>query len=188
MRQCTDANNFSVEALQAWLDAYRRYPPPPAAVDPYFASADSYIGSLAFDQVAWLTLFGMADFDQVCIDARDRHADSRMQACDAIAHLLIDKGRTFEVRDRGFTPLANRGEVSDQDRATFRNLQWLLVHSPGYGENHTSAADWAAFRADWLESRDEIEAVRRLMRRADLPLTPPASWKAPYDYLPKRSK
>jgi len=176
------------EELKDWLEAYDRHPPP---------------ATLQFHDLKGRTIDNVAKFEvfveglsiaavhviqpyhhvvQLCDRATQRQAPpQRFVACATIGRLML-ASNTQVSRMVGRGVLRKSGLATPDDIARARIVAWQFDHMLA-GMPEVSEDDPMGFRQlqadldDWQIEGNEIAVVQRQMRRAKIPLEPPADWR-----------
>ena len=113
-------------------------------------------------------------------DARAENPWQRLGRCVDAGLLLVQKGNSFSLRDKGIEMLKAAGATSDDLADLHRHLAWLKSNSASFMQNATVYGDSPEDRAaDWNGAPSEIGATMRRLARLGLPSTPPAGWAEP---------
>jgi len=170
---------------RALLDAYQRTPPAAtvAAQDDPFRSASvaPYAYAAAITSATALPAF--QDLLNACrVDPLTGANTQRSIDCAAAGRLMAARSDTLIASRIGLTMLRLSRTFSDDDVSQARTQDWLreqfttkLLASAG-SPDESSAEDMITYQSDWIETGSEVEAMRRAVARAGIPVTPPDDW------------
>ncbi len=175
-------------AAKAWLDVYKRYPPPsPASLskkDPQAILLGSPT-SLALREAGYSTVsVGPQMVFQSCRRSTNSGLPAaHFAACGQIGRLLMEKGQILTQRVQGFLILRIAGEVKPVDLPAIRELMWQRADF--YRKRGLlDAATGKAMLASWALHNNDQAAIDWHLRRSGLPLHPPATWQPTFDGQP----
>jgi hypothetical protein len=175
------------DELKDWLDAYDRHPPP--------ATLEFHdLKGHPIDDVAKLQVFveGMAiaavhvlqpyqHVVQLCDRKTELQAPpQRFVACAAIGRLML-ASNTQVSRMVGRAVLRKSGLATADDAARGRIVAWQFDHMmaglPGVSDDDPMGFGQVRVEMDdWQSEGNEIAVLERQLRRAKIPLEPPADW------------
>ncbi|GAA0710745.1 hypothetical protein GCM10009105_12140 [Dokdonella soli] len=176
------------DTLHAWIDVYDRFPMPdsilateflaPTPQTPRTTSQSMLSSTSALAQAAAIAMPAYHTLITACKpgtgdgDSWQRHA-----YCEDAGRLMLGKGKTLIARSIGFAVLRNLGRFTAADQQERRNLDWYMhAGIELFGDDGRDADALAAYQVDWRNLDDEIEVIRRALRRAGLPDEAPAGW------------
>ena len=174
-----------VDQMKAVADVYRRFPMPAEMVAESGAgSADSAeagatTGALAV--TAAIALPGFQPLVNACrVDPASRRNRERASDCAAIGRLLAARADTLLASRIGPVLLRVSKTYVDADVDAARVDDWTYHNFTSLlptDENDPAAFErFHAYVADWIATRSELEAMRRMTLRAGLAATPPDDW------------
>lgn len=171
------------DTMHAWMDVFDRYPPPvPQDRDLQFSPALASF-TVAMAIAAATAMPAYQDASSACKpgDAQTISAQRRAD-CTSIAHLLLHRGLTLAARSFGAALLRRLGDglPTSADEEARRQLDWYMycaVQTSGVSQGNLALM--TAYQADWRALDDEIEVIRRALRRQGLPTEPPVDWVMP---------
>lgn len=176
------------DTLRAWLDVYDRFPPPLSLQIAESAAAPSQISATtlksmmgftsALAQAAATAMPGYQYLTGACKpDADDNSSWRRYAYCEDVGRLMLGNGKTLIARLIGFAVLRNLGDLTAADRQERRNLDWYMhkfIEAVGYERADDIAI--GSYQTDWRHFDDEVEIIKRALRRAGLPDEAPVGW------------
>jgi len=171
MAEARRFDDHFVDVVHAWLDVYERHPAPAS-----FAKDGYDAGFVAAFAKAAAT--GIPAYNPLILACKPADAGSfnRTPHCTAVGHLMLDRANALVPRTIGFSILQGLGVATDADRAQKRTIAWYYVNAMrGTGEDG-NARDALAYETDWRAMNDEGDVKRNALRRAGLPIEPPADW------------
>ncbi|HJU40092.1 MAG TPA: hypothetical protein VJ724_11010 [Tahibacter sp.] len=165
MAAATRYDEHFADYLIAWVDLYARSP----GVAPPVAQAQAFARAAAVAIPAYKPLV-----DACTAPKAASMPASRGDACEASARLMT-AGPTLIAQTIGHAVLRRSGRATQADAETERTLRWM-IGSGGYPDEKDREDDTYRSIADWRETGNEIEVMRRARLRAGLPLVPPPDW------------
>jgi len=176
-------NEHLGQAVAAWRDVFRRYPPPLPAVHPTDgADASAASGDqldLIFDEAATTAVPQTALLFDACRTTSNPKADSkRFATCGRIARLMMGRSQTLIGRLSGVSLLrvSHAGTKADIDmvRAVTWQYEQYLKIEPATDSNAVAKQNYV----NLIQTTDsEIQAIQYQLRIFGIPLTPPNGWK-----------
>jgi hypothetical protein len=180
-------NEHLGQAIAAWRDVFRRYPPPLPDVHPLNgADASTAIGDqldLIFDEAAATAVPSTASlFDACRKSSRPNAGGKRFEACGKIARLMMGRSQTLIGRLSGVALLrvSHAGTKADIDmvRAVTWQYEQYLKIEPTTGSNAVAKQNYL----NLVQTTDsEMQAIQYELRISGIPLTPPDGWKQTVD-------
>lgn len=169
MAEARSFDDHFVDIAHAWLDVYDRHPPPASlASDGYDAGFVA-----AFAKAAATAIPAYNPLVLACKEPANRAAD-----CALAGRLMLEHANSLVARAIGFALLHTVDAATDADREMRRTLDWYAANAMrGSGEDG-NARDALAYENDWRRMNDETEVRKSAIRRAGLPIEPPADWTA----------
>jgi hypothetical protein len=183
MSASTRFDLHSIDLLRALVDAYGRYPLPAdyeasARAQGMSREATSLTTAFAVAMAAIFPAFNHV-LDACRIDPASGTNQTRAADCAATGRLMIAHGDSLIANRIGAAILRVSHAANDEDFRTVREQDWIYqqhvadIHT---SEDPKSAAEALAFFNGYLESENELEAMRRAVVRSGGSLTPPADW------------
>jgi len=166
------------DAMSAWLDAFRRHPIPAELLrqpDGRTGDATLAAGSFALAQVENAS----APYDelvQACQQDRRAPATARAANCAKAGRLMLDRSTTIVGRMVGETLLRASGPPTPEDRERMRTAAWQLEQHARLTKGGGDPARDRERMDLLVGSESEVAAMQEELRRANVPLTPPAGW------------
>ena len=183
--QTSHAQGHTIEQLRWIVDAVRRFPPDEAALARLAPDASGIDGFAVLHGWAYLATFATPDFTtlvKVCRTATQRGTDAT-KACGNAARVL--QGGDTRMLQMVGTGLAREVATTASDRqlaeTARRRLDWQMYELGrlSSGQPDQGLAEHAALLADpALDSEAALNEAQ--LRRAGIPLDPPAGWRPPY--------
>jgi len=180
-------NEHLGQAIAAWRDVFRRYPPPLPDVHPLDGSdASNAIGDqldLIFDEAATTAVPSTASLFDACRKASHPNAAAkRFETCGKIARLMMGRAQTLIGRLSGVALLraSHAGTKADIDmvRAVTWQYEQYLKIEPATGSNAVAKQNYL----NLVQATDsEMQAIQYELRIWGVPLTPPNGWKQTVD-------
>lgn len=168
-------------ALKAWMDVYRRYPMPNAAVARNSAGAAldvqtiNFTSSMAFAAAAAIPAY--QSLMQAC--SHEKHPDAsalRFHDCAQVGRTMLTHSTTLLSSMIGRSVLRVSGQATSQDLANARVATWRYEQWTKLLQGRDEDSDLKTVMADWLETNDETKVMQRRLLRAGMSLTPPPDW------------
>jgi len=179
MARATMFDDYTGEAIKAWVDVYRRYPAPaPPAGSAEAAAGRGVAGfsqAMAYAAATETPAFGSVA--QAC--HHDWHPDappSRFHDCAQVGRVLLTRSHTLLARQMGRALLRISGQATPGDVAAARTVAWQYEQWGRLIERLDDPARMKGFMADWLATGDELAVLERQFARDGIPLIPPAGW------------
>jgi hypothetical protein len=167
-----------IEAVMAWLDIERRYPEPMAEPRDKTRPEATDAVATAFAYASAFSIPAYALFVRTCDRAKNPQASAaHFENCGRIGRLMLARSNTVIAQHIGLAVLRVSRTASADDQAAARVFDWQRDQSMEHARAFES--DPAALRlyiADLEQTRSEVEAQQRQLRRAGIPLTPPVNW------------
>ncbi|NCT67639.1 MAG: hypothetical protein GXC76_08340 [Rhodanobacteraceae bacterium] len=177
MAAATRYDDHFAAALRAWMEAFERQPPQHTGrLD---AEGAAFMAALARASALAVPAYGPLFAACKGADGTPLPAQRRGQ-CNAIGRLLLHAGTTRIDRDIGARLLRYGGDAAptEADRAMIRRLAWQQQQAAPLRIDEDPVA-LRAYATDWRSCTDEVEVIERALRRAGLPVEPPADWTPP---------
>lgn len=180
-------NEHLGQAIAAWRDVFRRYPPPLPEVRPVdddeasTAIADQL--DLVFDEAAATAVPSTASLFDACRKASHPNADTkRFETCAKIARLMMGRSQTLIGRLSGVALLRASHAGSKADIDMVRAVTWQYEQ---YLKIEPAIDSIAVAKQNYLNliqtTDSEIQAIQYELRIWGVPLTPPVGWKQTVD-------
>jgi hypothetical protein len=160
--------------LTAWLDVYKRFPPPlPASVPGAVDSPSEFALNEASRTAPWSsTVLFMS-----CNPSNDPKASpAHVAHCGQAGRLLMEQAPFLTGRWQGFLVLRISGDAKPADLPAMRELAWQFEQFFRKLQPKPDAAYESAIVANMLSSGNDKTLVTGRLHRAGLPSTPPAAW------------
>ncbi len=125
---------------------------------------------------------GMNELFVLCIQRPDRSVE-RQSACVKAARLLASGARRVAIRETASMLLSEIHDFVTDDVSRARDQQWMgvqfyeIMHPVNTGSRLAFVRAEISFVNDWIESSDEVEAMRRTLVRGGKPLHAPENFR-----------
>ena len=180
-------NEHLGQAIAAWRDVFRRYPPPLPAVRPVdSADPSTAIGDqldLVFDEAAATAVPSTASLFDACRKASHPNADARrFETCGKIARLMMGRSQTLIGRLSGVALLRASHAGTKADIDMVRAVTWQYEQYLKIEPATDSIAVAKQNHLNLIQTTDsEMQAIQYELRIWGVPLTPPTGWKQTID-------
>lgn len=181
MATATRYDEHDGEAMHAWMNAFERVPVPDAllAVDddprPGDPEAIRFISAVAESTI------GLPSYQSLVNACTPSRADGdwrRLAYCEDAARVMATSSKTLVAQTIGLAVLRRLGDgvMTEADLRMQRNHLWLRQSWMDLLSSDRQAETMKAYIADWRRSDNEIEIIRRALRRGGLPDEAPDGW------------
>jgi hypothetical protein len=168
----------AAEEVKAWIDAIDRFPVMSNVEMPESFATDPRV-QVFMDAMSEVSLSpGYEGLTRLCSRARSLEDPQTIAKCARVAHLMLRAG-TLNERVAGWDVLRETGMATTSENDEMRTLFWEVEQAsdcPITGPESRTAQEQRQLIEDWRASENEIEVLHKEMRRAGIPLRPPASW------------
>jgi len=180
------------QLVKAWLDVFRRFPPPPTINmrDMQFSDAGLFAFNAATSATDMITTPSYNGLFHACSRSTGPlAAPQHFAECASIARLML-RANTITARWEGRTLLILSGEATEADRASVRSFLWQIEQLQRLADqadkrfHDNGAAQEQLLMSDWAVSDNEIEMLHRRMSRVHVSFDPPAGWEPKRDGKP----
>jgi hypothetical protein len=174
-----------VDFLKAATEIYLHNPVP----DAYLAAAPKEMQPLGKDEFAYayagaitmaVALSSFQHLVNACrIDPASGKHSARAADCAAIGRLLMAAGDTLIANRIGASLLRVSRAYTEEDVGLGRDLDWVYqryTDTLSEQRNKDVGIAWVAHYHDWIDTRSELESLRRELVRNGIAATPPADW------------
>jgi len=175
------------QAIAAWREVFRRYPPPLPEVHPTDgADASTASGDqldLIFDEAATTAVPATASLFEACRKTSHPNAGAkRFETCGKIARLMMGRSQTLIGRLSGVALLRASHAGSKADIDMVRAVTWQYEQYLKIEPDIDSIAVAKQNYLNLIQTTDsEIQAIQYELRIWGVPLTPPVGWKQTVD-------
>ncbi len=176
-------NEHLGEAVAAWRDVLRRYPPPLPQVLPRHGadtSADILDAlDLAFDEAVQTIVPPIPSLFDACRRAKYPNVGARrFQTCGKIARLMMGRSQTLIGRGFGVAILRASHVGTQADIPMVRAVTWQLEQYRPIAATLGSNAVAKQNHLNLIESTDsEMQVIQYELKGGGIALTPPDGWK-----------
>jgi len=171
-------NNHFSDTIKLIAETYARIPPPDELIhspDNVAGESKAYVYSLAIASAFVFPAY--QPLTTTCLwDETGRNA-AHAPDCERAGRLMSQQSDTLLTRAIGFAVLRASHTFNDDDVKNARNQDWVsenFVKLAMSGDAH--AAEIEQYHLDWVETGNEVDAMRRRIERMDIAPTPPDDW------------
>ncbi len=169
------------DLLVAWKDVFQRNPLSPdmlpQPVTPH-ALAETTPTGMAVTIITDMKIPSYQSLMDACNLTKQPDANAqRFENCGKVGHLMLGQSSRFIGRMIGAGVLRVSGTANANDIAIAKANRWQMMQ---FGKNiskmKTDINMLNGFTTDYEVTGSEIEVAQRVLRRADVPFTPPTDW------------
>lgn len=170
-------NDHFVDYALEWLEFSSKHPLPDS-----FAMGDEQPSLvlplvMATSRAAALAMPNYVSPARACKPVDQPLAADRREACIAAGRVMLSESNTLDSMRLGAAMLRTAGadDAAEITRNTdYFTEEYLVLWNAMLG----NPEEFKRYQADWVQSRDTIQAARNLFHRAGVPLSPPPDWKS----------
>jgi hypothetical protein len=165
-------------AAAAWIDVYKRFPPPSLAALKNLEPSGQPVTQSSLVSIEAADTVNAPDSALIesCRKSTNANAPApHFATCGHVARLMLGQASTLYGRIIGFNVLRGSGEEKPADVPGIRETAWLAEQF----EKALSGSDETAERetlADTIATGSEVTAVQNLLRHTGTALAPPPKW------------
>ena len=175
-------DNHFVLISSAAEDVYRRYPIPDDALEDSVTDIPSEARPI-IQSIAAAAAIAFPAYQHLMTACRagtiPEKSATRIEDCENAGRLMQNRGTDLLARRVGSALLRVSRTFNDEDQKTARVDDWVVAQFQNLeAEPMTkdAASMFVAHEKDWVDSGDEVEAMRRTIQRAGISTIPPDDW------------